>query len=60
MLADKLFDVQENGNHLFEINNLESLIEAVNDWPKATSDLDNYLKQIRNFLKKNNLNFCYS
>ena len=53
MLIDKLYEIQEKDTfHLYGIKHLESLIEALNDWPQNPSSLDEYLKQLYKFLNK--------
>ena len=50
MLLDKLHDLQEKDTFQFYgIKHLDSLIEALNDWPGNPLTFDEYLKQLYKF-----------
>jgi hypothetical protein len=51
LLIDKLYELQEKeAIYFYDIKHLDSLIEAVNDWPQYPSNLDEYLKQLYKIL----------
>jgi hypothetical protein len=56
MLIDKLIDIKENIQfQISGIKNVDDLIEALNDWPQSPLNLEEYEKQLREFLKDDTL-----
>lgn len=52
MLVDDLDTIKENIYFQTSgIKNLDDLIEALNDWPQSPSNLEEYLEQLKVFLR---------
>ena len=55
MLVDDLDTIKENVYFQTSgIKNLDDLIEALNDWPQSSINFEEYLKQIKGFLRIDN------